>query len=373
MPDWTRPLFRRVAIPRLPGSTAVRDAEAAIQERLAALGYRVHRQQFVATAAGLAAVAVLGAGLGWTALVALPLLVLPVSGWPATLVIWGALGAVGLLALGIARGHLPAGAEPVEAVNLVARRGDTEPAVWLVAHVDSKAQGASLAARVVGLPLAVVGGWGLAALGLWRWVGPAPWEVAVPVVVAGLVGGAVLSRSRPGNTSSGAVDNASGVVAALVAAERLADRADVGVLITGAEEFSMAGARAWAATTGRSGPFINFDGIDSRGAYRVMLHAAPTNRHRSKRLAVSLTRGLEAGGGVRVGRLPTGILVDGVVLARAGMWGVTVSRGDWRTLRVVHTARDRPERVDVTAAVRAGGAAAAAVRDVPVDGFFAAE
>jgi len=55
------------------------------------------------------------------------------------------------------------------------------------------------------------------------------------------------------------------------------------------------------------------------------------------------------------------VLVDGVVLARAGMPGVTVSRGDWSTLGVVHTAADAPERLDPAAAVQAGRAVAAAL------------
>jgi hypothetical protein len=58
--------------------------------------------------------------------------------------------------------------------------------------------------------------------------------------------------------------------------------------------------------------------------------------------------------------LPFGTFVDGTVLAQAGMPGVTVSRGDWRTLGVVHTPRDVAARVDVASAVLAGRAAARA-------------
>ncbi|MGD2135780.1 MAG: M28 family peptidase [Gemmatimonadales bacterium] len=374
IPSWVRPLFRRVAVPRLPGSSAVQDVERAIHQQLVALGLQIDRQPFVASAAPLAAAAVLGAGLGWAALAALPLLMMPGAGWPVALVIWGALAATGMLAWGVAQGYLPTGSAPVEAANLVARRGAATPAVWLVAHLDSKGQGTSLAARVVAVPLAVVAGVGLIALGGWRWTESVPWEAVVPVVVAGLVGGAVLSRSRPSDGSAGAVDNATGVVAALVAAERLADRPDVGVLITGAEEFSMAGARAWTGAADGSGGFVNFDGIDARGRYRVMRHGRSGGGRGRQALADIVSRHLwQVGGAAGVGRLPLGIFVDGAVLARAGLSGVTVSRGDWHTLRVVHTARDHPERVDLAAAALAGVAVGAALREFLVDGSSAAK
>ncbi len=70
----------------------------------------------------------------------------------------------------------------------------------------------------------------------------------------------------------------------------------------------------------------------------------------------------ERGHPVKEGRLPFGVYVDGAVLAGAGMPGVTLCRGDWRTLRVVHTSQDTVGRVDVQAAVEAGEATAAAVR-----------
>src|SRR4029077_6602046 len=49
-----------------------------------------------------------------------------------------------------------------------------------------------------------------------------------------------------GNRSNGAVDNASGVVAALLASQSEAAPRDLGVVITSGEELGLAGARAWA-------------------------------------------------------------------------------------------------------------------------------
>ena len=48
-----------------------------------------------------------------------------------------------------------------------------------------------------------------------------------------------MSLSAPRDDSPGAVDNATGVIAALVAAAELVDRSDVGVLVTDAEELGM--------------------------------------------------------------------------------------------------------------------------------------
>ena len=194
---------------------------------------------------------------------------------------------------------------------------------------------------------------------------PLPIWIVAPVALAALVGAAVLSASAPRGDSPGAVDNASGVVAALVAADRLQRRNDVGILITGAEEYGMEGARAWVRVRPAHGLFVNFDGIDSRGAYRVMEHRprpGTSSEPSASRVATELVGVLhEWGHSALRRRLPVGVLVDGVVLAGAGMAGVTVSRGDWHTLAVVHTARDTAARVDVLAAVETGEAVAEVV------------
>ena len=93
-----------------------------------------------------------------------------------------------------------------------------------------------------------------------------------------------------------------------------------------------------------------------------MVHRTPASRAAGQELAERIAAELRGGPhAVRIGRLPPGVLVDGVVLARAGMPGVTVSRGDWSTLGIVHTRGDVPERLDPDAAVHAGRAVAAAL------------
>jgi hypothetical protein len=313
----------------------------------------------------------LGAGIGWLALILYPLFVLPIPGWTVCFVGLSGLVLVSVVTFGMASGKLPSRSEPVEAVNLEASCG--EPTVWLVAHLDSKGQRLSLRGRVVavigfGVGSAVV----IAALAV-RMFGPLPWWAALPVTVLALVGGGAMSLSEPRDDSPGAVDNATGVIAALVAAAELADRSDVGVLVTDAEELGMEGARAWVAATGSSVPFVNFDGVDSIGRYRIAMHEASGPRSAAfdgpRMLASAIAARLEEQGqAVKVGRLPPGVLVDGVVLADGGMPGVTLSRGNMSTLGVVHTPNDGIDRVDVRAAVVAGHAVAAVVRRTLIDG-----
>jgi hypothetical protein len=363
-------LFRRVAVPRVVGSPGAQAVRAIIETELRAIGYTVSPQRFSASAARVYAVSVLGAGLGWGALVLCPLLVLPLSGWIVALLGVTGLALIALTAHGIAEGRLPASSPPVNAVNLEAQR--ERPKLWLVAHADSKSQRISLRGRVCWVIV-----WGIAVTALAislvvRVTGPLPWWWVLSVTVLAVASGAVLSASTVGNASPGAVDNATGIIALLAAARALGDRRDVGVLITDAEEFAMVGTRAWCAAGRRTGAFVNFDGIDSRGSYRVVLHARDRRGRRqggpARTIASSVVDALQgAGWRAHIGPLPPGVLVDGAVLAGAGMTGITVSRGDWTTLGVVHTLRDVPGRVAIESVVVAGGAVAQAVHQWLVD------
>ena len=361
--NWTEGFFARIAVPRIAGSGPLRGVEAAIVARLEQSGLAVQLQRFRASPRTLTAVALFGAACGWVALLLGPFLVVDVSGWIVLPIGIAALALAGLLALGVAGGQIQAGTSDVEAVNIWATRGGN-PKIWLVAHSDSKGQSLSLAGRVLatgalGMGLAIL----IVALAL-RVVTPLPWWIAAAPVLFTVSGGAALSRGSVSNDSPGAVDNATGLIAALVAAERLSHRDDVGVLITGAEEFAMAGAREWVAGGRAHGDFVNFDGLDSCGKYRITTHGRSgiASGDRSARVAAALTAALgNAGGEVARWGLPSGVLVDGVILQRAGMKGVTLSRGTWHTLRVVHTCADTAERVEIGAAVMAGESAAYAI------------
>ena len=61
---------------------------------------------------------------------------------------------------------------------------------------------------------------------------------------------------------------------------------------------------------------------------------------------------------MRAKRLPLGILVDSLPLARAGAQAVTVGRLTWNTLRVIHTPADVPETLSLEVAEQVGRALA---------------
>lgn len=362
-PQWAVRLFPTIAVPRLAGTKAVGQVEAAIIEQLTAFGYFVTKESFTAHSHRLEAGSLAGAGIAWVAPALVPLFVLPIAGWIAFITGVAALSSIALLSLGVmhrALGRWRAGLV-AEAFNVSAIRGAERPRLWLVAHSDSKVQRVSLRGRVAAALVLGVGTVGiLVCLGA-RLLGTVQLSLVVPWVVLCVIGGVAISGRPVRDGSPGAVDNASGVIAALTAADHLRDRTDVGVLITGAEEFGMEGARQWVSGGDRRGAFVNFDGLDARGRFNVMVHRSGKHRdgpHEGvgeRYLAASVEDELDRlGFEVRTARLPLGIFVDGSVLAAAGMCGLTLSSGDWSTLGVVHTDRDTPERTDVTYAVQAG-------------------
>lgn len=262
------------------------------------------------------------------------------------------------------RGVLGLGGMRRDAVNLVARRG--EPRVWLMAHLDSKSQPIPMLVRIAGISATVLV-W-LAAAGLalaqanggdvamwWPWVGG-----------LGVVAGIPIVASTVGSHSPGAVDDASGVVAVLLAAEWLAGgsgaRADgasggpadgnrdgdaghpFGVVLTSAEELGLAGARSWVR--GRpAGTAINCDGVDDAGMLTAMYSGRAPSRLLNAFRAAAAEQGTGTSSGSRTHRVLPGVLVDGVALADAGWEVVTISRGTIATLRRIHTREDSLDRM----------------------------
>jgi Zn-dependent M28 family amino/carboxypeptidase len=153
------------------------------------------------------------------------------------------------------------------------------------------------------------------------------------------------------NQSNGAVDNASGVVAALLASQSEAAPRDLGVVITSGEELGLAGARAWALSAlplpiGRLSAnaeivILNCDTVDEAGEWRCMY----TGKKPDRIIAAAETVAGALGVRVRAGRLIPGILADSMVFADRGLKAVTVSRGTLRTLARIHTRRDNSTRL----------------------------
>jgi hypothetical protein len=234
--------------------------------------------------------------------------------------------------------------------NVEAVRGSRggDPAVWLVAHLDSKWQPVPMLARVCGV---VLMGFGAIGVVLGAVLNARAWW---PLVVVWL-GGIPLLASFVGARNHGTLDNASGVAAVLEAAESVPPDANIGVLISDAEELALAGARAWLrARQGRrpggvhlksgmaergdeqSNVALNCDSIDDEGPLTVMYHrGVPSD------LVPLMRRAARAcGEPLRVIRLLPGILTDSVAFARAGWRTVTLSRGTLRTLSRIHTSHD---------------------------------
>lgn len=344
-----------LAQPREAGSAEAAGARELLAKRLRQLGYKVEIQPVPFAPTSLNAFPLFGAGLGWMAVSLLPLLAL--TGVPA----WGALAAwlaelAAILALagGVAMGAADRNAAVRQDANLIARRPGGKVRRWIVAHTDTKAQRHSMAGRLVAVWWVVAATLFLGALAALRLRGVVPLDLAGAGALVALIGGFLAGQGRLHGSSVGARDNGSGVVAALAAAEANTDPT-TGILLTGAEEFGMVGARVFAKREGerlQGVEFVNLDTLDDRGALSLVSHDP-----RGRALAATLAPRLEPlGWPVRLRRLPLGIFVDSYPLARAGATAITIGRLDWSTLRKIHTERDTDDGLDFETAERVGRA-----------------
>ena len=222
----------------------------------------------------------------------------------------------------------------VQGMNLIARRSAARPSVWLVAHYDSKGQPIAMLLRLLGV-FSTLG----AMIGFFFAVGPA--------LVLLAIGALILSQNRVTDNSPGAVDNATALVAVLMAVDQLPDARDVGVIFPDGEEFGLLGAKALAGERAElfaGAAVVNLDGLDDVGAPVAFLH-------RPGKVGAAVARSLDA---IRARWLP--VVVDGIVLARVAGECVTIMKGNWRTMWVVHRPQDTVTRVrlDGAAGVAAG-------------------
>lgn len=341
-----------LALEREAGTAAAAEARALIKQELEALGYEVVVQRFAFSSGSLNALPVLGAGLGWLALLEIPLLLMPAApGWAALAVLLAGLACLGLIARAIGTGAATPGGEQREDANLLATRRGSSPSRWLVAHLDTKAQGHSMAGRLVAVWLLLSAAVALGLLAGWRLAAVPPATLVAGGAAASVVAGFLAGRGRLRGRTVGARDNGSGLVALLAAAEG-AGR-DTGVIVTGAEEFGLVGARILAQqlpemVLGKD--VINLDTLDDRGDLALVAHDASGDE-----LAGELEPKLRAiAPRVRRRQLPLGIFVDSYPLARAGARAVTIGRLDWHTLRLIHTPRDTSQGLDFMTARAVG-------------------
>lgn len=354
MPTLKETVRQILALPREAGTPEAAQARELVTAHLKHLGYDVVVQKFSFAPSSLRAFPILGAGLGFLALVLLPIVLTDrLPPWAALAAWIGGLAALGIVATGVGLGWAPLGQGLREDANLIATRGTTPPDRWIVAHLDSKAQGHSMAGRLVavwmvGLTIATLS---LIALLRLRGILPLPGPVAGAALA--VLTGYLAGRGRIQGRSLGARDNGTGVVAALAAAAAAPDDR-VGILITGAEEFGLVGARVFARLTPNldAAEFVNVDTVDQEGTLYLVSHNAS-----GARLAGSLESRLSAlTVPIQHRRLPLGIFVDSAPLARAHAPAVTIGRLTWGTLRRIHTAADTPDGLSFRMAEQVGRA-----------------
>ena len=213
----------------------------------------------------------------------------------------------------------------VRGINLIAPpvRPSARPPVWLVAHYDSKGQPIAMALRLVGVVSAV------AAL-------IAFFFAPLPAVAFLLVALAILSQNRVTDNSPGAVDNATALVTVFMTVDLLKNGEGVGVIFPDAEELGLLGARVLAGERAElfaGAAIINLDGLDDIGAPIAFLH-------RPGKVGNAVARSLHA-----IGSRWLPVVVDGIALAAVAAECVTILKGNWRTMRVVHTPKDSVDRL----------------------------
>jgi Peptidase family M28 len=351
-------LERLLAAPREAGTTGAAAARDLVAAYLEALGYQVERQRFRFAPSAPLGLPVFGAGLGALGLLLLPALTgdtLP--GWTALLLLGGGLAVLTMLAISVGLGWIPIGGAAREDANLIATRGSGPVRRWIVAHLDTKAQAHSMAGRLVAIWLLILSIAVLIGLVFARLGGPLPLVVAAVGAVLAVIAGSLAGGGRLRSGSPGARDNGTGLAGALAAGEALRG-SDTGILITGAEEFGLVGARIFVAD--RYGMIagsviVNLDTIDQEGQLALVTHDA-----RGTALAREVAPGLAPVGlPSRIRRLPLGILTDSVPFARRGIPALTIGRLTWRTLRLIHTPADTADGLSLDAAIRIGRALAA--------------
>ena len=333
---------REIAVPRLTGSAGSAVVRAFIRDRFTALGFTVLSQPFGVDIRPhdrnlRIALSLVGVGLA-TASTGTEMAALRLAGLLATLA-GGALAAVTLR-------NGPILLEGTCTENLVARRRGLQPParVLVVAHHDSKSQNVSFVGRIL-LTLLLTGSLALSA-GLFLIGWPrTPWlAVALATVTwAGAASALALATMASGNVSPGGLDNAGSVAVALRAAEAVGAEAfspDVAIVLTGAEEQYLAGARALLkngdATARQPAFVINLDGVGGQG---------PMGVSGSSRLtALVLDRAVTLGVPMERLRTPLWMTTDAMAFARAGIPAVTLSSA--RLSRSVLTIHGRGDTAD---------------------------
>jgi hypothetical protein len=363
-----RGVLREIARPRLTGSRGGRDVASTIRACFEALGYQVDDRpfrfnpwpgRFGITAVGVlylvgtvAAAGFLHGGHPFGA-IALLLILLVVSGLFALFV----RPAIDALSFGSQEG-----------VNMMAQKPGSRPRYIIMAHRDSKSQPVPLSFRGPAIVVAAAAWLALLIAAAMHSARALPGGVILLLGALAAAAGVILILCWVDNSSPGALDNASGVTAALGLAAREAEAGDVAFLITDAEELGLAGARAAASHLPAVFGVINLDGLDDEGTFYVLERFGTFRKTGlAPHLAAALLQEADARGEPADRRdLPFGIPVDHIPVVNAGVPALTLMRGSFRSLQRVHRPGDDLEHLrgdGVERAIELVGGALVRLRD----------
>ncbi|HEX2166230.1 MAG TPA: M28 family peptidase [Longimicrobiales bacterium] len=328
--------------PRLTGSEGAAEVGAKIRSRFEGMGYHVDEREFTFSPLlgrfGITAVGALYLVTAFTASMFL------YTGHPfgalALLLILLVLLVLGALFSSAAIDSLPYGRQ--QGVNMFATRPGGTPRYIIMAHRDTKSQPLPLAFRGPAIILGILVWIALVIASLMHAARPLPGSVILLLGVTAVITGVILIFCWVDNRSPGALDNASGVVAALGIAAREHQAGDVAFLITDAEELGLAGARAAAGGLPPVFGVINLDGLDDAGAFYVLERFGIFRKKGlAPHLAAALLQEADARGEDADRRdLPFGIPVDHIPMVEAGIPALTLMRGTMQSLRRVHRPGD---------------------------------
>ncbi|MGH7446891.1 MAG: M28 family peptidase [Longimicrobiales bacterium] len=335
--------LREIAtVPRLTGSEGAAEVARIIRSRFQAMGYDVEGRDFTFSPLlgrfGLSAVGVLYIGTAFTAAMFL-YTDHPFGAIALLLILLVFIGLLGLFARD-AIDSLPFGRR--QGTNLFAMPQGGTTRYIIMAHRDTKSQPVPLAFRGPAILLGMIVWIALFVAALLHTARPLPGALILLLGSIAVVTGVVLIFCYVENRSPGALDNASGVVAALGIAAREQESGDVAFLITDAEELGLAGARAAAGGLPPVFGVINLDGLDDEGAFHVLERfGVVRKRGTAPHLAAALLQEAEALGEPAIaGTWPIGIPVDHIPIVQAGVPALTVMRGTMNSLRRVHRPDD---------------------------------
>jgi hypothetical protein len=335
-------VLRAIAKPRLTGTRGAANITRLIRLRFRKLGYDVREDAFTFNPLP-GRFALTAIGVLYTTAIYFAAVFLHANqpyGAIALLLILGALVTLVVVFATRAIDRLKWGRQ--EAHNLFATTGAARPRFIVMAHRDSKSQPVPLAVRGPAIFGGIVIWIALLVTALIDIVRPLPAGMVLLLGTLGVLTGVLLIFCWVGNRSPGALDNASGVAAAVGIAARERAAGDVAFLITDAEELGLAGARAAARTLPPVVGVINLDGLDDEGTFYVFERFGGLRKHgTAPHLAAALLEEAAARGEAIERRdLPFGIPVDHIPIVQGGIPALTIMRGTLGSLRRVHLPAD---------------------------------